>query len=228
MSLSLDIFDVDAGFLDDEWLAAQMRLLVGLVATEDAGLRARIPVCWQAHQDALVLRLEQLIEEMRLRGLATPQGLPRTAESVIWPVAGTRTLAEQLAQLADRAACGHRGRIALPRNDHELWACYKYSVLARNHQSYARLGQLVAARAIPVDRLWRELVNAIRVPPAEGGLRNALQHMWGYVSRYTSGLPEATGLRALLIEIQRLSAAHEERYLLNSTALGELMVWARA
>ncbi len=225
MNRAPHIFDVDAGFLDDEWLSAQMRLLVGLVTADEAVRRARVPPGWQGYQDALALRLDQLIAEMRLRGLATPQGLPRTTESIIWPAEGTRPLADQVAMLAERAREGHVGRIRLPRNDHELWACYKYSVLARNHQSYSRLGQQVAARAVPVDRLWRELVNATRVAPGPGGILNALQHMWGYVSRYALGLPDGGEMQPMLMEIQRLAAAHNVSYLLNSTALGELMVW---
>jgi len=225
LSRVLHIFDVDAGFLDDEWLSGQMRLLVGLVTADEADRRARVPQSWQGYEDALALRLDQLIAEMQLRGLAPPQGLPRTTESIIWPAEGTRPLTEQVAMLAERAQQGHVGRIRLPRNDHELWACYKYSVLARNHQSYSRLGQQVAARAVPLDRLWRDLVNAARVAPGRGGILNALQHMWGYVSKYALGLPDGGDLRPMLVEIQRLAAAHDVGYLLNSTALGELMVW---
>ena len=144
MTRTPDIFDIDPGFLDDAWLAAQMRLLVGLVTADDATQRQRIPVCWQGHEDALRLRLNQLIAEMQLRGLATPEPVRLTEESIIWPVNGTRPLAEQVAAVAARAEAGQPGRIRLPRNDHELWACYKYSVLARNHQAYSRIGQQVA------------------------------------------------------------------------------------
>lgn len=225
MTRTLDIFDVDAGFLDDEWLSGQMRLLVGLVTADEVNRRTRLPACWQGYEDALALRLEQLIAEMQLRGLAVPQALPRTPESIIWPAQGTRPLDQQVALLSERAAEGHRGRIRLPRNDHELWACYKYSVLARNHQSYSRIGRRVAERSVPYDQLWRELVNAARVPPLTGGLRNALQHMWGYVSKYALSPPREDALKPMLEEIQRLSATHDVSYLANSTALGELMVW---
>ncbi|WP_097462029.1 DUF1722 domain-containing protein [Mangrovitalea sediminis] len=224
MSRATEIFDLDPGFLDDDWLSAQMRLLMGLSSTGGDG-RQRLPECWQGHEDALVLRLNQLIMEMRLRGQATPEPLALTAESVIWPTQGATPLEEQVARVGERARNGRPGRIRLPRNDHELWASYKYTVLARNHQAYLRFGQRIAARAIPYDRLWQEMVNVSHVAPTPGAVRNAVQHMWGYVSNFSSVNPQIDSLRELLSEIQRLAAAHNVSYLLNSTALGELMVW---
>lgn len=219
-----EIFDLDPGFLDDEWLSAQMRLVMGLSSADDAA-RQRLPECWQGHEDALVLRLNQLIVEMRMRGQATPEPLPLTAESVIWPARGATPLEEQVARVGERARSGRVGRIRLPRNDHELWASYKYTVLARNHQAYLRFGQRIAARAIPYETLWYEMINASRVAPTPGGVRNAVQHMWGYVSNLSAVNPQVGSLQALLVEIQRLAVAHQVSYLLNSTALGELMAW---
>jgi len=68
----------------------------------------------------------------------------------------------------------------------------------------------------------------LRKPPPIGGLRNALQHMWGHVSDgpYTlKGEVESWSLSRLLEEIQRRSLTREEPYLTSSTALSELKVW---
>ncbi len=220
------VFDIDAGLLDDELLASQMRLLVGLVGSgRSPGPDTPVPAGWQGHEDALALRLNQVQEEMALRGGAVPGRVPVTPESVIWPVPESASLQAQLDTVRDRAAQGRAGRIRLPRNDHELWASYKYSVLARNYRAYQSFGQRVAARRIPLDELWLSMVSAGRVAPLTGGIRNALQHMWGYVSGYSTVSPQTEDLAALAGEIQRQAAAHQVSYLINSTALGELRAW---
>lgn len=220
------VFDIDAGLLDDELLASQMRYLVGLVgAGGDLGPQTPVPAGWQGHEDALALRLNQVQEESALRGGAIPGRVPVTPESVIWPIPQAAGLEAQLAIVRERAGAGRVGRIRLPRNDHELWASYKYSVLARNYRAYQSFGQRVAARRIPLNELWLSMVSASRVAPVRGGIRNALQHMWGYVSGHSDMSPQADDLSALAREIQQQAAAHQVSYLLNSTALGELRAW---
>lgn len=225
-SNGLGVFDIDAGLLDDELLASQMRFLVGLVgAGRNLGAQTAAPAGWQGHEDALALRLNQVQEESALRGGAIPGRVPVTPESVIWPIPRAASLEAQLAMIRDRADQGRVGRIRLPRNDHELWASYKYSVLARNYRAYQSFGQRVAARRIPLEELWLSMVSASRVAPLPGGIRNALQHMWGYVSGHSAMSPQTEDLPALAREIQQQAAAHKVSYLLNSTALGELRAW---
>lgn len=215
------VFDLDPGFIDDVRLAAQMRLLVGLVTSRVQQQLEHFPADWIGHEDALALRLNHIIGELRLRGVATPEPVELTAESVVWPVLEPARLNQQLKELA----AGPAGRIRLPRNDHELWASYKYAVLARNQRSYSRIGQRVTARALPYEKLWLTLINATHVPPTEAGLRNALQHMWGYVSKHSTVNPQSGSLVELLREVQERAAAHQVSYLLNSTALGEFRAW---
>lgn len=215
------IYDLDPGFLDDNRLAAQMRLLVGLVTAKAQPQAEHFPHDWVGHEDALALRLNHIIGELKLRGIATPEPVELTQDSIVWPVLDSARLAQQLRELGS----GPAGRIRLPRNDHELWASYKYAVLARNQRSYSRIGQRVTARALPYDQLWLTMISATHVPPGEAGLRNALQHMWGYVSKYSSLNPQSCSLEVLLQEVQERAAAHEVSYLLNSTALGEFSAW---
>ncbi|WP_166262299.1 YbgA family protein [Marinobacter salicampi] len=226
MSSSSRVFDIDAGLLDDELLSGQLRLLVGLVGGgRPRNAQTPAPRGWQGHEDALALRLNQVLEEVILRGGATPGRVSVTEESVIWPVPDPADLKDQLDKVRERAQGGLTGRIRMPRNDHELWATYKYSVLARNYRAYQSFGQRVAARSIAVDELWLSMVSASRVAPLPGGMRNALQHMWGYVSGFSTMSPQTEDLVGLAGEIQRLAVAHEVSYLLNSTALGELRAW---
>jgi len=217
------ILDVDAGFFDDDLLAEQMRLLSDLVKGD--GGSPKLPSPWQGHDGALVVRLNQLIGEMRLRGIATPNFLAVPKGAVIWPARYSLTPAEQFAQLAQRAQAGKVGRISLPKSEHEIWARYKYSIMARNHNTYQLFGRLVAARAFSYNDLLLEMVNAKRVTPPETDLRNALQHMWGYVSAYSKMRPDTASPADLLQEVQIQAKAHNVQYLINSTALGELSLW---
>jgi hypothetical protein len=60
--------------------------------------------------------------------------------------------------------------------------------MARDASEYKRIGRWVASRKTgsAIFDLYPELVSFLRCPPAEGNLRNAVQHMWGYVSQYAS------------------------------------------
>ena len=226
LSQKLMIFDLDAGFLDDELLTSQMRLLVGLVSTDRARSAGdRLPLAWRGHEDALTLRLNQLMDEMTLRSLATPGTVATTNEAVIWPPTDRDMLQAQLTEIRSRAEKGFKGRIRLPKNEHELWASYKYSLLARNRQAYESFGRRVAARTVNLMDLWLALENASRIAPPEGGIRNALQHMWGYVSGFSSLSPQTDDLDGLAQEVQLLACQHQVSYLINSTALGELRAW---
>ena len=78
------------------------------------------------------------------------------------------------------------------------------------------------------DGLSRLLIDILRMPPAEGGVRNAIQHMWGHVSSFGGGdiaHVNSWSLRRLLHNTQLNTMAAEEPYAMKSTALSELMVW---
>ncbi len=217
------ILDIDAGFFDDTLLAEQMRLVSGLVGGSSKD--AKLPAHWVGHEGALVVRLNQLIAEMRLRKIATPDYQRVPAGAVIWPVRFSLPAAEQMAELARRAAQGKLGRISVPKSEHEIWARYKYSVMARNHVTYQTFGRLVAVRAFNFDELLLEMMHAQRVSPVEPDLRNAVQHMWGYVSAFSRLRPDTCGSAELLKELQEQAQLNKVLYLTNSTALGELALW---
>jgi uncharacterized protein YbgA (DUF1722 family) len=76
--------------------------------------------------------------------------------------------------------------------------------------------------------LARLLVETLRTPPSQGGLKNALQHMWGYVSDSYEESREpfhAWPLTDLLARIQDLAFKYREPYLMESVALSEFVVW---
>lgn len=218
------IWDLDAGFLDDELLTEQMRLLSGLI-NDQVSREKRLPKHWIGHEEALVVRLNQLIAEMRLRDIATPEYQPTSQGTIIWPVRFHEPLVTQLQKLAERQANGARGRIQAPANERELWAIYRYSVMARNHATFLSLGQLVASRQISFDDLLQEVVHIKRAQPYKPDMQNALQQMWGYVSAQSLIRPNEVSTIELLQEVQLLARQTNAEYLLKSTALGELACW---
>lgn len=146
-----------------------------------------------------------------------------------WPEEWIDLPGGQLKLLAEKYVHREPGRIPLPRNVQELWAQHKYSVMARDPARYREIGRRLSVERHRPDRneLALELTGLLRLPPPPGRLRDALQHMWGYVadrhprrSRAGSWSPGR-----LLRETQRLSLECEQSYLLASTALSELEPW---
>ena len=223
------IWDVHPGYLDRQRLLGEHRELHGVVAIETRGLKgyAAHPETkrWRGLGWALAQRHRLLAAEMAFRGYRdrTPVRLRRAPGC--WPATFVDTPAAQFALLAQKYAGERAGRIPLPRSPQELWAQHKYSVMARSQTGYRDLGRRVSGmRRTAMDELAAELVHWLRQPPVPGELRNALQHMWGYVETGTAvfgRLSSATALR----RIQQAAVAEESEYLLAQTALTELAAW---
>lgn len=222
------ILDLPSGLLDSDLLCEQMRLVSAYLdqpALQHSAGKLSLPKHWVGFEDALAVRLNSHMAEMRLRQIATPEWAALTADSIVWPSGFLPPLDAQLHILQERATAGLTGRIRLPKSCHELWATFKYSVLARNHQAYSKIGQLVATRGIEFPELLERLVSILLSAPSRGGTLNALQHMWGYISRRSSLDPNKASMSAILSEIQMLSLSSDETYLLNSTSLSDLNFW---
>jgi len=122
-----------------------------------------------------------------------------------------------------------QGRIPLPDSAQALWRQHKYSVLARNPDLYASIGRQVA-RTKPSDdfsTLADQLAELLRIRPSDGGIRNALQHMAGYVN---TAAEKGSKVNAwpplkLLQAIQQCTQDGKAPYLFQSTALSELRAW---
>ncbi len=224
------IWDIDPGYLGRGHLLAEHRELHALVAVMDRALPGfeNQPelVRWRYFRPALIARHQALVLEMALRDLGHHSPLkpePPTAGALSWPDAFVTAPGEQFALLRARTAGKPGGRIPLPASAQELWAQHKYSVMARDPQHAKTLGREVAAKSLSFDQLTLELVVLLRQAPAPGRLRNAIQHMWGYVADYGQTPPE--DLRELLLLTQQLALAHGTSYVTASTALGELALY---
>jgi uncharacterized protein YbgA (DUF1722 family) len=219
------LWDIDAGYLTPTQLNEQLQYLGEVLKETAAAGSSKLPARWRGYRDALVVRYNQLMAEQALRQSGPPTFLAHPEDALLWPVNFEESPNAQLATLRDFNTRGQRGRIGAPNSEHELWAHYKYSMLARNQEVYRHFGQLVATRAIQREELALDLVNSTRVMPTLGGLRNAVFHMWGYVSAHSAHNPNQCDLHTLMREVQQLAQAHKVTYLLNSTALGDLAYW---
>ncbi|PIE43444.1 MAG: hypothetical protein CSA50_04850 [Gammaproteobacteria bacterium] len=221
------LIDLPAGFMDDKLLTEQMRRLSVLIdqSSPQAASAVVLPEHWFGFEDALVMQMNLLIAEMRVRGIATLDWFKLPKSTLLWPSRFAPSLEEQFAMLRERERKGLCGRIKLPVQIHDLWASFKYSVLARNHKSYLHIGRLIAGRKIEFFDLLRDLVVICRVPPKRGSMVNSVQHMWGYIAARSTLDPNQAELADLLLEVQRITLETKEPYLYHSTALGELVGW---
>jgi len=228
------VWDVNPGYLNDQSLLGEHRELHGIVSiiTNNKKGYSRHPetLRWVGFGWALRQRHQLLCAEMSLRGFQDKTPVPLRAKKDAWPSDYIDAPGVQYDLLMAKYLEKSAGRIPLPETSQALWAQHKYSVMARDLKSYKSLGQLVAKtrKRTKFYELAYELSTILRERPDSGGVRNALQHMWGYVNHFSERPPEVIhqlGEKELLKEIQRLSQQYQVTYITSSTALSELAAW---
>lgn len=228
------IWDINPGYLNRQSLLGEHRELHGIVSILSGGKKgySRHPetLRWAGYGWALKQRHRLLAAEMALRGYTDRTPVKLRSNTDLWPWTYIDEPCRQFELLAEKYRTRGQGRIRLPKNAQQLWAQHKYSVLARDVNLYKELGKDLAGTspALEFRCLAAVLVEALRKRPGEGGLRNALQHMWGHVSDIppeVGGKLEIWSLERLLLEIRSRSMAAEEPYLVQSTALSDLAAW---
>jgi len=234
------IWDIDPGYLNRQSLLGEHRELHGIVSIivhEKRGY-SRHPetLRWVGRGWALAQRHRLLAAEMSLRGFTEKSPVVTRGAKGEWPAAFVDEPYRQYHLLREKYRNREGGRIPLPRTAQQIWSQHKYSILARDANLYRELGRRVAAMKpnCEFSELANLLVEELRKPPPPGGLRNALQHMWGHVSRpYAESLPrsgtkrevESWSLARMMAEIRRKVILYPDPYLSASTALGELQAW---
>ena len=228
------IWDVHPGYLNRQSLLGEHRELHGLVNVLTQGKKgySKHPetLRWVGYGWALKQRHTLLAAEMALRGYQDKSPVLTRSSKGKWPHIFIDEPLVQFQILAEKYKDKELGRIPLPRNARQLWSHHKYSVMARDQKLYKSIGQHIANHKNKDDlvRLALELTQVLRTQPTSGGVMNALQHMWGYVSEVPSSKQanyyHKTPKR-LLLEIQRRTIETEQRYLLHSTALSELAIF---
>jgi len=226
------LWDIDPGYLNRQSLLGEHRELHGIVSIITRGKKgySRHPetIRWKGRGWALARRHGLLAAEMALRGYDERSPVRTRSAAGSWPETFVDEPLDQIRILREKYADREPGRIPLPKNPSELWSHHKYSVLARDQRLYKEIGREVAAdnRRERMGALARTLVDTLRRAPSRGGLRNAVEHMWGHVSDLEPRENASSRtLAGLLAEVQRRAMASSERYLTSSTALGELAAW---
>lgn len=226
------IWDLHPGFLNRGSLLGEHRELHGIfkiIQLQQRGYARHPETCrWRGHLGALRRRHDLLVAEMTLRGYRHRSPLPAIVEQVAWPDTFVDPPGVQLEILRRKYRGREPGRIPLPINRQAIWAAHKYSVLARDQELYRSLGRRVAepGPGTRIEQLAAELVAIMRRAPRPGDRRNALEHMWGHVSRVAGvAPPDPANHQALLRLIVELNAQARDPYLTGSTALSELTVW---
>ncbi len=228
------IWDISPGYLNRQSLLGEhceLHAIVSIMINRKKGYSNHPEaVRWAGYGWALKQRHRLLAAEMSLRGFTDESPVTTRARKGVWPGTYIDEPFRQFQILDAKYRNKEHGRIPLPKNAQQLWSHHKYSVLARDVNLYKKLGRNVSGMKPRNDfsELAKIVTGLLRKPPSIGGLRNALQHMWGHVSDCPSapkGDVESWSLSRLLEEIQRRSLASEESYLISSTALSELKVW---
>jgi len=227
------IWDVHPGYLNRQSLLGEHRELHGLVSILVNGKKgySKHPetLRWVGHGWAIKQRHRVLACEMNLRGYTDKSPVKTRTNKGVWPSDYIDEPHVQFELLREKYKDKEAGRIPLPGNEQELWSHHKYSVLARDPEKYIEIGLRVSSKSISFEHLSIDLITTLRHPPSKGGIRNALQHMWGYISdEYNAknrGNIESWSLKKLLTLTQQNAIKVNEPYLLKSTALSELMVW---
>jgi len=209
----LRIWDISPGYLNRASLLGEHRELHGIASIHLHGKRgyAHHPETkrWKHHLPALYVRHTMLVQEMYLRGYTHRSPLPaslmlkdakfdpfvrqndqnRTESygeipSFRWPPSIDEP-GRQFQLLKGKYENKECGRIPLPKHAQMMWAHHKYSVLARDTKLYQKFGKH-AVHALDEKHFFdfaRELTVILYMPPDRESLRNALEHMWGYVAK---------------------------------------------
>lgn len=229
------IWDIDPAYLNRQSLLGEHRELHGIVSIISKNKKgySRHPetLRWMGHGWALKQRHRLLVAEMNLRGYVDRSPVLLRSKPGIWPDQYIDLPGEQLAILKEKYKTLEPGRIPLPRNAQELWAQHKYSVMARDIPAYKCIGQWVSSSEgkNETGALALQLNELLRHPPHPKLIRNTLLHMWGYVSEHAEFAGkdlDTLPASKLLIYIQKLALSHNVKYLIESTAIGELNAWS--
>ena len=228
------IWDVSPGYLNQKSLLGEHRELHGLVSilvnNKKGYSKHPETLRWVGYGWALKKRHQIIVAEMSLRGYTDKTPVLMRSNKGAWPCEYVDSPFEQLNILKEKYHEKEAGRLALPENAQQIWSQHKYSILARDANLYKKLGREVSTMA-PSDNfseLSDLLADNLKKSPSSGGIRNALLHMWGYISEYSDfdkSRINSTPLALLFHEIQKCSVGFEEPYLNSSTALSELGAW---
>jgi hypothetical protein len=226
------IWDINPGYLNRQSLLGEHRELHAIVAIIVNNKRgyANHPetLRWAPHRWAITMRHRLLAAEMALRGYTDRSPVDLPGDVGVWPTSYVDAPGDQFSILEAKYLDKEPGRIPLPVTTQQLWRQHKYSVLARDVPAYKTLGKTISKLRDKqrFSEIALRLVQLLQQKPTVGGIRNAVQHMWGYVSKQNpvpSQVVQSWLLSEFLDQIQQRASVNS--YIMASTALSELHVW---
>ena len=226
------IWDINPGYLNDQSLLGEHVELHGLfsvIINNKTGYSQHPETKrWFKLLGALNIRHDLIVSEMYLRGFKHNSPIKVIDKNILWPNKYIDEPLNQFNILTEKYKNKNQGRIPLPVSSQFLWSQHKYSVMARDLNIYKKIGNYVSNMNPnqSFSDLSKELVELLRIKPSLGGIRNSLQHMWGYFKKEKNILDiNSLDLGSLLSHIQEYAYKNENKYILNSTALSELRIW---
>ena len=225
------IWDIHPGYLNRQSLLGEHRELhaiISIIINNKKGYSCHPEtIRWKNHLSGLKLRHELLVSEMKLRGFQHHTPISDLKSPLSFPAVFIDSPGKQFTILKEKYKIRESGRIPLPRSLQELWAQHKYSVMAHDPNYYRKIGPILAnsPQNISFDEFALQLVIMMREKPKTGRLKNAVEHIWGYVSEFETKKEEHFNLTELLYKIQRSAFTNKIKYLIESTALSELNIW---
>ncbi len=229
------IWDLNPGYLNRQSLLGEHRELHGMVSiiknNKQGYSKHPETLRWIGYGWALKQRHKLLVAEMNLRGYIDKSPVLLRSRQGEWPETFIDTPSNQVSILKKKYEALEPGRIPLPNNAQDIWAHHKYSVMARDIAAYKTIGKLVAAKSgsSELSNVALELTSILRRPPESRLIENALLHMWGYVSGFST-MPgkefNSLSHKSLLRRVQKLALINNVKYLTESTSLSELGAWS--
>jgi len=228
------VWDVAAGYLNRQSLLGEHRELHGLrsilVYGKTGYSRHPETLRWVGFRSGLAQRHEALVAEMELRGYIHRSPVSELRPRPRWPTVYITAPWGQIALLKSKYVRKERGRIPLPRNAQELRAHHKYSVMARDPETYRSIGRRISRmrNGTETAALAEDLVAVLRQTPHRNRVVDVLEHMWGHVSDAATADERRDARRdaaGLLEATRRVALRVKEPYLTTSTALSELAVF---
>lgn len=231
------IWDISPAYLNRQSLLGEHRELHGLhsILVENKKGYSRHPetLRWVGCLSGLARRHMSLAAEMCLRGYSDRTPIFDGTLQIRWPESFVTPPAMQYELLENKYVGRDQGRIPLPESAQELWAQHKYSVMARDPAAYHTMGRQIAGmrRGSDVSAVAEELVHLLRREPSAKYLVNALEHIWGHVSKIATAADKRAAHVSpadLFFRTCALAIQTKEPYLMASTALSDLAMYVTA
>ena len=227
------IWDINPGYLNDKSLLGEHVELHGLVSILKNNKKgySHHPETkrWSKYHWAIKKRHQLLVSEMKLRGFNHKSPIEIDSKEKVWPKNYIDTPQNQFNILSKKYEKKNSGRIPLPISAQNLWSQHKYSVMARDVNEYKKIGNYVSKIKLDesFEQLSLDLVDLLRMRPSEGGIRNSLQHMWGYFKNNANLELNMNSIdsKTLIKSIGELAYRENQLYILSSTAISDLRVW---